>query len=593
MTSEAKTCQNCKREFRIEPEDFTFYEKIKVPPPTFCPECRIERRYAWRNERSLFKAKCGLCGKDIFAGYIPETPSPIYCHDCWYSDNWDPLQYGMDIDWNKPFFEQLKELMNKVPVLHLLHMSSNGSPYSNFSRDLKNGYLAYSIVVGEDIFYSKNIDNSRSIFDSLALHDSESCYGSVLCEKIYNTHFSMLDHSSVNSMFLMDSTNASDCFMSSNLRNKQYVLRNKQYDKDSYRAELAKIDTGSYEVLNELLAEFAAMRLKYPRKYAEILKSVNVVGDDLDNVKNGYYCFDAYDLENVRYCQRIVQIKDSMDVSNTANNSELMYEYANGGRNERSLKFSHGSVGALNDVQYSGNCGSSSNLFGCIGIRSKKFCILNKQYTEEEYKEILPRLIKHMNDMPYEGKNGRVYRYGEFLPIEISPFPYNTTVSQEYFPLTKEEALAKGYAWRDPDIRDLVIDIKPEDLPDHIKDAGDDITSKTIGCMHAGTCKEQCTMAFRIIPQELQLYRKLNLPLPRLCPNCRHYARFAWRNPWKLWKRKCQCAGSGSANGIYANTGTHPDHVPGEACANEFQTAYSPERKEIVYCESCYNAEVV
>ncbi|KKT07962.1 MAG: hypothetical protein UV85_C0003G0087 [Candidatus Nomurabacteria bacterium GW2011_GWB1_43_19] len=33
MKQEIKTCQNCKKDFMIEPEDFNFYEKIKVPPP--------------------------------------------------------------------------------------------------------------------------------------------------------------------------------------------------------------------------------------------------------------------------------------------------------------------------------------------------------------------------------------------------------------------------------------------------------------------------------------------------------------------------------------------------------------------------------
>lgn len=54
MQSETKSCQNCKNDFVIESEDFSFYEKIKVPPPTFCPECRFIRRLMWRNNRSLY-----------------------------------------------------------------------------------------------------------------------------------------------------------------------------------------------------------------------------------------------------------------------------------------------------------------------------------------------------------------------------------------------------------------------------------------------------------------------------------------------------------------------------------------------------------
>ena len=45
MQSETKTCQNCKQDFIIESEDFNFYEKIKVPAPTLCPECSNATRF--------------------------------------------------------------------------------------------------------------------------------------------------------------------------------------------------------------------------------------------------------------------------------------------------------------------------------------------------------------------------------------------------------------------------------------------------------------------------------------------------------------------------------------------------------------------
>ena len=94
-----------------------------------------------------------------------------------------------------------------------------------------------------------------------------------------------------------------------------------------------------------------------------------------------------------------------------------------------------------------------------------------------------------------------------------------------------------------------------------------------------------------IIPQELEFYRKMNLPLPRLCPNCRHYQRIKQRNPLKLWHRKCMCGGRTSDSGIYKNT---IEHFHGNnPCPNEFETTYNPNRSEIVYCEKCYLAEVV
>jgi hypothetical protein len=69
-------------------------------------------------------------------------------------------------------------------------------------------------------------------------------------------------------------------------------------------------------------------------------------------------------------------------------------------------------------------------------LRNKEYCILNKQYTKEEYEQLVPQIIDHMT------KTGE---RGEFFPASISPFCYNETVVMEYYPLTKDEALAKGF----------------------------------------------------------------------------------------------------------------------------------------------------
>jgi len=225
-----------------------------------------------------------------------------------------------------------------------------------------------------------------------------------------------------------------------------------------------------------------------------------------------------------------------------------------------------------------------------VGLRKKGYCILNKQYSKEEYEALVPRIISHMNEMPYADKKGRVYRYGEFFPLEFSPFPYNDTFAQEHLPLTKEESFEKGYLWKDPEKRNYSITMEHEALPDHIKDVQDTILKEVIACAHNQICNEQCTQAFRILPHELEFYRKIEFPLPRLCPNCRHYQRIKQRSSLKLWQRKCQCNGTDCESGIYQNQGEHFHKT--EACSNGFRTSYSPDSPEIVYCKECYQAEI-
>ena len=113
---ETRKCQNCNNEFIIEPDDFAFYDKIHVPAPTFCPECRMIRRMCWRNVRSLYKGFCMLCNKSIISMY-QESEAPIMCVECWNGDNWDPYIYAKDIDWIVPFLNQINEIFKKQPRL--------------------------------------------------------------------------------------------------------------------------------------------------------------------------------------------------------------------------------------------------------------------------------------------------------------------------------------------------------------------------------------------------------------------------------------------------------------------------------------------
>jgi hypothetical protein len=235
---------------------------------------------------------------------------------------------------------------------------------------------------------------------------------------------------------------------------------------------------------------------------------------------------------------------------------------------------------ASKEMEYSMFCKNCSDCFGCVGIKDSKFCILNKQYTEEEYKLLVPKLRQHMMDMPYVDGLGRVFTYGEFYPFEFSPFSYNETVTQYYFPSTESNAKQMGYNWLAREKKDHSITVEVVSLPNSIHDVSQSILNEVIGCSHKGECEHQCTTAFRVVPNELQFLKQKGLPLPTECPNCRHYERISLCNPYKLYKRSCTC-----------DQTTH--FHSGNPCPNEFATSYAPDRPEKVYCEQCYQAEVL
>lgn len=599
MKQETKICQNCKQNFTIEPEDFAFYEKIKVPAPTFCPDCRFQRRLMFRNERNLYKRKCDLCGKNMLAVFSPDKPYKVYCSSCWWSDKWDALEFGQEYNPTKPFFEQFKELQRKVPYMNLVvdYPSLINSDYVNYAGYLKNCYLVFDADHSENCLYMKQIDGCKDSMDGFFVVQNELTYEMINSSKCFKTYFSEDCSDCVDVWFSKNLVGCNNCFGCINLRNKKYHFFNKPLFKEEYENKIKNLNISSFNKLINIENKVLEFWKTQPQKFMHGVRNANVSGDYVNNSKNVFNSYCARDSEDSKYLQFITMkpVKDSYDYTEWGNNAQNIYESITTGQDVNNIKFSYACWTTSMNIEYCMYVRPASDCFGCIGVKKKQYCILNKQYSKLEYEELRKRIIQDMEKNPYIDSKGRVYKYGEFFPYDLSLFDYNETTAMQYFSLSEEEVIKNGFRWREQERKNYQITVKSEDLPDDIKDVTNSIIDEIIECSHKEKCGEQCTSAFKILPQELQFYRKADLPLPRLCPNCRHYQRVKRMNPPKLWKRKCQCNSKQSAKSksqsVYTNTITH--FHGDQPCPNEFKTTYSPDRPEIVYCERCYQQETV
>jgi hypothetical protein len=592
MNSETKQCQNCKNDFIIESDDFSFYEKIKVPSPTWCPECRLIRRLASREDRPLYKDKCDKCKKEIISIYSHDVPVVVYCSSCWWRDEWDAIDYGKDYDFSRNFFEQFYELQKVIPHEATSGKNSTNCQYSNGNIRCKDCILTFDGFESINCYNCESPGFSRDSLDSDVIVNADHTYETINSNGVYNTKFTYFSDECLDCSFVFNCIGCTSCFGCVNLRNQKYCIFNKKYSKEEYQNEIKKWDLGSYEVRKKTEKLFWELYYKIPRKFAMIKNSSNVIGDNLQSTKNSLMCFET--LLGVENCKYIAMggllLKDSYDVVFGGDHSELFYE--NNGGVQSSKCFFGRAPNESTNLEYSVRIFNSSFLFGCTMLKNKKYCILNKQYTKEEYEELIPKIKQHMIDMPFIDKKGRIYKYGEYFPIEHSLWAYNETWASKYFSLTKEQAIEKGFNWYDEKERDYKITIKSEDLPDHIDKVSDSILNEVISCEHLNKdCNQQCTKVFRILPNEFQFYKQMKVALPRLCPSCRYRERIKKKNPFKLWHRKCMCNGESSKSGEYQNTVKHFHEE--NPCSNEFETAISEERKEMVYCEKCYQAEFI
>jgi len=479
--------------------------------------------------------------------YDPELPYTVYCKDCWWSDKWDPLKYGRDFDFNRPFFEQFNELMLEVPKAGMLHLENENSEFNSLLAYSKNTYMSPGSYFLEDCYYCRKSQYCKDCVNNLNIDHCELVSNSSNSANCYNAHYLTNCSNCSDSYFLADCIGCKHCFMCSGLKNQEYCIKNKPISKEEYETKVSEMLRRNSD---ELKSEFNQFNKRIPKKHQNKINCQNSSGDYIQNCKNATECYDCYDLEDCKYMTDCVAVKDSMDVSIHDKDIELCYELCSGGESNKNLKFTFCSCASPNS-EYLFSCFFLADSFGCDGFHSKKsYCIFNKQYEKQEFENLKNKIIQHMK---------RTGEYGEFFPALLSPFAYNSSLAQQFFLLSREDVLIKGWKWCDHKVPSQKVSkvIPSSRLPDQTEQIPDDILNWTIEC-------KACQKKYRIISQELKLLRKINIPLSPLCPVCRNNELNSDKNPRRLWSRQCN------------------------QCSTDIQTTYSPEQPEKVLCEECY-----
>jgi len=584
--SEHKNCKQCGNDFIVEEEDLKFYDKISptfappasagaealraggkkypIPTPTLCPACRNQRRLSWRNERNLFLRKCDKSGKRIVACYPEDSEYKIYAIDEWWKDDWQATDFSVDFDPNQSFINQLHELQKKVPRISLINVQSENSDFCNQAFAAKDSYMAFDSGWSEGVLYSRTIYKSKDIVDCFNCRSNCSyIYECIDCQNISNSSHCISSSDSNNCHYCYDVHGSKDCILSSNLRNKQYFIENKEYSKEEYEAKKKEFNLDSYRSRKELKTRFLdMMKNKSIHKYALNEKCEDCSGNNLSNSKNVKDSYGAGNCEDSKFLYYSIWLKDTYDDDFSGSDASCELNYENIGCHQPySCKFCFSCWTGSANLFYCDFCHSSKDCFGCVGLRNKQYCILNKQYTKEEYEKKVAEIIEKMISDK---------EWGEFFPIEMSPHSYNLSMAGNYYPLTKSEVEEKGYRWKDK--VDTLVPSDNYEIPDKIAEVKEDILGKVLKC-------DITNRPFKIQPRELAFYMQMGIPIPRIHFDQRYLDRFKLLNPFILHHRQCMCEESGH------------DHEG--KCKVEFETTYAPERPEKIYCEDCYQKSVI
>lgn len=563
---EIKNCQNCKKDFRIDEEDFNFYEKIKVPAPTFCPYCRMIRRMSFGNLSNFYKRKCDSCGENVVCLYSPENLIKMYCNSCWWKDDWDGTEYGMGYDIEKPFFEQLIELRkNSIFVaLETTTPTLFNTKYTNLSSYEKDCYMTIWGDFDEHCAYTTRTFKGKDLLDCYRTIESELCYECNGLYKCYNCSWGEELDFCTDCHFCQNCLGCNNCVGCVNLKNKNYYIFNKPYEKEKFFKKLEELSLDTYNGQQEMKEKAEKFWLKFPKRfYHGDSQSKNVSGENIYQSKNIKDGFQVSCAEDCAYSQYLTTNKseDCYDYTGWGGGASLLYECYIVGHHATGDRFC-AECPKCRDVEYSFGCEQCKDCFGCFNLKRKQYCILNKEYKKAEYFELKEKIIASMKSDPWKSKVGHSYTYGEFLPPELSPFGYNQTLASEYKILTEKEAVEFGFNWFNTKEQEYKTTLYEESIPEKLKDTPKTIKKEVIGC-------STCHKSYNISDIEFELLEKFNQPIPHSCPKCRHLRRFDRTNKPGLYDRNC------------------------DKCGIELKSPYSPDRPEIIFCDKCYQNEIL
>ncbi len=549
-----KTCTVCGETFAISENEQSYCQENIIPLPTICPIDRLRQSSAFLSSHYLYESTCAFSDKPLLTFVPPNTGYKVYDVDIWMSDQWDPLSFGQDYDFSRSFFEQFAELQKKVPFpsLECIRSTMENSDYTNGVGYVKNCYLLFGAFEAEDCYFSYYIVSCKDVMDCVYATKCELCYGCSYITNCYNCRFVENSHHCSDSSFLFNCQGLKNCYGCVNLYNKEYYYYNKPLSKEEYQQKIATIDLGSFATLEQEREKFNTFKKKAPLRYIQGNHNESSTGNYINNTKNCTNVFFSADIEDVEWGIGLINKATDCFINNGfGNNSTQIYYSAGCGENASNIKWCLDCFSNVRDLEYCIFTGyGSENCFGCTGLRKKQYCILNKQYSKAEYFPLVQRIKEKMR------KDGE---YGQFFPQQMSHMYYNQSWSEDLFPWTKAEAVKHGYHWQEEQKESYKDSYQ---IPDHIKDVQADILSSSLSCMSSGK-------QYRLLKQELGIYRRLKLPVPRKAPIQRI---------------------DEMAN-LFTITPSHTIHCSN--CNKEIESVYTPTNDQPVLCETCYQKIII
>lgn len=302
------------------------------------------------------------------------------------------------------FFEDLLALRKSTPLVGSVRLKNINSDYTYNTDQCKNCYLIANAVGNEDCMYGRDLYGNQNCVDCDHILKCTLCYECLNSKECWNcTHLQDCANCADCDVgyYLKDCQNCIGCV---DLRKKKFCIFNEQFSEEEFFRRKKTLTP------SEIEEKFEELEQKTPRVFAIQLNCENCIGESIFNSKNIYPGFDVNGCQDCMYIEETKDVKDSVDIS-FIEHAELCYECScNYIMYNCNFCFMCSNCTNLDYCELCFNC---KDCFGCIGLNHKQHCILNRQYSREEY-------LKRVTELKKDENYGRT-----FLP---SPYPEEDTV---------------------------------------------------------------------------------------------------------------------------------------------------------------------
>ena len=495
------TCELTGEKWMMTEEEIGWYKKFQVPPSRCSPMTRMKYQLGFASGVVLWWKTHAITGQPILSLVHPDSPYKVITDKEWMST--DFIRSGPQADNTLSFFEQFRSLAYSIPVGALRDDGSNQHSFGVDYISCEDCYMIFGAGFSRRIFYGYPVYECEDSVDVTNIKFSRLCHAVNRSTKLHNCSFAFESHHCLNASFLFDCSHCEFCFGATNKRYKKYLWFNEQLSKEEWEERRKNVSLSSRQVFSEYQQKFLDLvtHAVWPENFNE--KNTDSSGEYVDECVR---CSDGFWLSKCTDCDWCWL---NMEETQTAYSSWCIWGndiYATCDVvSSRNVKFCFRAWRCQN-MEYCMDCYDSENCFGCVGLRKKKFCLFNVQYTEEEYWQRVDILKCAMLERG---------EYGEYFPADLSQNGFSYSPGELFFGYSQEEQTQFHIPFFDP-LRGTMANplqhtaemMSISQLPDNSQDPR---MQELVGKPFYDSILQR---PFSIASHELAFYQSRELPLP-------------------------------------------------------------------------------